>query len=76
MKRSIQEKANRLKSMFVTTDIFSQEQNDDKYNGCKYFILFHNTYKIVDGFRTQKELEEKIDEILEEGVHQQQHIFF
>lgn len=76
MKKAIQEKADRLKSMFVTTNIFNQEQSNDKYKGCKYFILFHNTYKIVDGFRTQKELEEKIDEILEEGVQEQQHILF
>lgn len=69
MKKSIEEKAKKLKSIFVTTNIFNEEQiNNDSYKGCKYFILFYSTYKILDGFKTQKELEEKIDEILKEGV--------
>lgn len=76
MKKSIEEKAKKLKTMFVTTNIFNSEQNDDKYKGCNYFILFHNTYKIVDGFKTQRELEERLNEILEEGVKQNAYIFF
>lgn len=75
MKKSIEEKAKQLKSMFVTTNIFNSKQIDD-YKGCKYFILFHNTYKIVAGFKTQKELEERLDEIIKEGVQQEAHIFF
>lgn len=77
MKKRIEEKAKRLKTMFVTTSIFNNEQIDfDKYKGCKYFILFHNTYKVVDGFKTQRELEWRLDEILKEGVHNDGHIFF
>lgn len=76
IKRTITKKADKLKTMFVTMNIINQEQNDDKYKGCKYFLLFHNTYKIVGGFQTQRELEEKIDEILTEGVSQQGYIFF
>ena len=62
--------------MFVTTHIFTDEQNNDEYRDCKYFILFYNTYKVVEGFRTQRELEEKLDEIIEEGVRVQQYTFF
>lgn len=76
MKKSIKVKAKQLKTMFVTTSVFNQEQNSDEYRGCKYFILFHNTYKVVGGFRTQRELEEKLDEILKEGVQQNAYIFF
>lgn len=77
MKKSVEEKAKKLKTMFVTTSIINREQiDDDQYRGCKYFILFHNTYKIVCGLRTQRELEEKLDEILEEGVKQGAYIFF
>ena len=77
MKKRIEEKAKRLKTMFVTTSIFNSEQiNNDEYRGCKYFILFHNTYKIVDGFKTQIELECRLDDILENGVYGDGHIFF
>ena len=62
--------------MFVTENIFTDEQNNDEYRNCKYFILFCNTYKVVGGFRTQRELEEKLDEIIKEGVRVQQYTFF
>ena len=77
MKKRIEEKAKKLKTMFVTTSIFNREQIDrDEYRGCKYFILFHNTYKVVGGFKTQIELEWRLDDILENGVHGDGCIFF
>lgn len=63
--KRIEEKANKLQTMFVTDNIYNDEQLENKK--AKYFILFHNTYKIVACCETQRELEEEIDRILEAG---------
>lgn len=73
MKKSVEVKANQLKSMYVTE---SPVNFDDRHFGMKYFICFHNTHKIVDAFKTQKELEERIDDILENGVTENACAFF
>lgn len=64
MKKSILEKSKQLFSMYITEEPFNLSSEDYGY---KYFIVFHNTHKIVGRFKTQWELEERIDEIIESG---------
>lgn len=73
MKKSIKTKAEKLNTMFITENPINFS---DKYIGCKYFIVFNNTHKIVGGFKTQKELEKRIDEILVDGAHDGSSIFY
>lgn len=73
MKKSIIEKSKKLKSMYVTVcPIYS---TDEDY-GYKYFIVFHHTHKIVSRHKTQKDLEIKLDDILEDGIIQDSAIFY
>ena len=73
MIKRIADKADKLRSMYVTESLFNVP---DEYANNKYFIKFHSTHKFVAGAKTQRELEEKIDEILKYGVSDGSHIFF
>jgi len=73
MKKSIISKINKLQTMHVTESPFNLSEEDYGY---KYFIAFDNTNKIVGRYKTQQELEEGIDEILENGVSQGSHTFY
>lgn len=64
MRKKIEKKASKLKTMFVTTHIFTAAQLEENYSGCKYFILYHNTYKVVDAFRNLSDLNEGLDDLL------------
>lgn len=73
MKKSIIKKANKLGSMHITENPVNLT---DREYGYKYFIEFDNTYKIVGRYKTQSELEEGIDEILENGISQESGTWF
>jgi hypothetical protein len=69
MFKRIEKKASQLPSaMFITDNIYNDRQLTE-YRGCKYFILFHNTYNVIAGATTQKALEYHIDEILKNGYN-------
>ena len=73
MKFSAKWKAEQLKTMRVTENPTNYEE---KYYGYKYFIEFHNTNKIVGAFKTQRELEARLDEIIRDGVNDNGGIFY
>ena len=73
MKKSVSAKIAQLKTMYVTETPFNVREED---RGNKYFIVFHNTNKIVASFKTQIELEEKMDDILENGQSDGDRVFF
>ena len=73
MKFSAKWKAEQLKTMRVTENPANYEE---KYYGYKYFIEFLNTHKIVGAFKTQRELEARLDEIIRDGVSDNGGIFY
>ena len=73
MKFSAKWKAEQLQTMRVTENPVNYEE---KYYGYKYFIEFNNTHKIVGAFKTQRELEERLDEIIRDGVNDNGGIFY
>ena len=73
MKLSTKWKAEQLKTMRVTE---SPINLTDKYYNYKYFIEFNNTHKIVEAFKTQRELEARLDEIIRDGVNDNGGIFY
>jgi hypothetical protein len=61
LNKRIEEKLKCLGGMFVTDNVYNNEQLEDRK--AKYWLLWHHTYKVVAGCRTQKDLEEIIDDI-------------
>lgn len=41
---------------------------DDKYFGYKYFIVFQNTHKIYQAYRTQSELTDGLYDMIDNGI--------
>ncbi|MBU5333606.1 hypothetical protein KQI61_15510 [Anaerocolumna aminovalerica] len=74
MKKSLIDKSEKLKSMYLTESDFNVDP--DLVQDNKYFLKFYNTNKLVFAAKTQKEMEEHIDEILEHGVQQESYTFF
>ena len=74
MKKSLIKKSEKLKSMYLTESDFNVYPELTQDN--KYFLKFHNTNKLVVAAKTQTEMEERIDEILEHGVQQESYTFF
>jgi hypothetical protein len=73
MIKRITEKANKLKSMYVTD---SPINYDDRHYGKSWFICFDNTNVIVSAHNTQRGLEEELDSIIECGVNQGSYTFY
>ena len=73
MKFSAKWKAEQLQTMRVTENPINLT---DKYYNYKYFIEFNNTHKIVGAFKTQRELEARLDEIIRDGVSDNGGIFY
>ena len=73
MKYSIKVKSANLGTMRVTENPINYE---DKYHGYKYFIEFLSTHKIIGAFKTQRDLETRLDEIIRDGVSDGSGIFY
>ena len=73
MKYSIKLKIANLGTMRVTENPTNYEE---KYHGYKYFIEFLSTHKIIGAFKTQRELEARLDEIIRDGVNDNGGIFY
>ena len=73
MKKSLIAKIAQLETMYVTETPFKSREKD---RGNKYFIVFYDTNKVVASFKTQKDLEEKIDDIFANGQSDGDRLFF
>lgn len=58
MKKSIIEKANKLDLRVSDNPVNYNDENI----GYKYFVEYYNTYKLIGRFKTQRELEEFLDD--------------
>lgn len=74
MRKSLVEKSEKLKSMYLTES--DSNVDPELAQGNKYFLKFHSTNKLVVATKTQKEMEDRIDVILEHGVQQESYTFF
>lgn len=65
--------ASKLKTMYLTENPVNC---DDNRYGCKYFICFHNTHKIVKGFSNILDTIEFLNDVIKNGVTVGSAIFF
>jgi len=72
MKKSLEKLIKRMEDGFPGLIYYTDNpiNLDNKYFGQKYFIVFQNTHKIYQSFRTLSELEDGIKDIMSEGIHQ------
>ncbi len=65
MIKRIEGKLEKLGDMFVTENAIYNELDMDRIPaGSKYFLYYFNTYKLAGAFSTQRDLEERLDDIL------------
>lgn len=71
LKKRIEEYCER--SEFPYKVYYSEVIPDERYRKYKYFLKYHNTHKVKEAFKTQKEIElyliaEEIGEILDKDL--------
>lgn len=72
MKKSLEEKIpnamSRLKKKLGWDCYYSETIPDLRYKNYKYFIKFCNTHTVFRSFKTQKQIEEFCNKLLEENI--------
>lgn len=65
MKKSLELKIEKYcnKSEFPYAVYYSNIVPDSRYSGYKYFFKYHGTNNVAKAFRTQKEIEEFLEDI-------------
>ena len=72
-RRKMNNLAEQLKTMYLTENPINY---NDRWHGCKYFICFHNTNTIVQGFSNIPDTIEFLNDVLENGVTSGSHTFY